>query len=152
MRYVLAVLAACVLIAPLALPAQGQVDEAAIRKNIELWVQSYNKHDAAPIAKMYTQDAMYFTPTGEMYTGPSGVQKYLEETWKQSPKVQIKVDTKQIRGLKPDVAVGHGTYELTNAMGPDGKPMTMKGPWVATFMMQGERWVAVTHAATAMLK
>jgi uncharacterized protein (TIGR02246 family) len=152
MRYVLAVLAVCVFVAPLGQAAQGQVDEAAIRKNIELWVQSYNKHDAGPIAKMYTQNAVYLAPTGEMYTGPSGIQKYLEESWKQSPKVQIKVETKQIRGLKPDVAFGHGTYEITNAMGPDGKPMTMKGPWVATFTMQGEQWVAVTHAATTMLK
>ncbi len=147
MRYALALLVACVLLAPVAVPAQGPGDEALIRKNIELWGQQFNKRDAAALAKWYPQDSVYVTPTGLKLSGPAEIQTYFEHSFQESPKSQIAIQITRIRMVKPDLAVGEGTFEITNLTTTDGKPIPMKGPWVSTFFMQGGQWAPLAHAA-----
>jgi len=147
MRYALALLVACVLLVPIAAPAQGQGDEALIRKNIEQWGQQFNARDAAALAKWYPQNSVYVTPTGLKLTGPAEIQTYFEHSFQQSPKSRIAIQVARIWMVKPDLALGEGTFEITDLTAPDGKPIPMKGPWVTTFFMQGGQWAPLAHAA-----
>ncbi|MBP1635741.1 MAG: hypothetical protein H6Q10_2315 [Acidobacteria bacterium] len=151
MRYALALLVACVLLVPIAAPAQGTGDEATIRKNVDMWVQQYNTHDAAGLAKWYKADSVYLAPGGEIFIGPDAVQKYFEHSFQQSPKSQIAVQLTQLKFVRPDLAVGHGTFEVTNLVMKDGTPLPMKGPWVTTFVKQDGQWAPLAHGASMML-
>lgn len=151
MRYALAILVGILLLVPIAAPAQGQGDEATIRKNIELWVQQYNKHDAAALAKWYRKTAVYVTPTGEMFLGPEQIQQYFEKGFQQSAKEQISVQVTALRVEKPDLMVGYGTFEVTGIERPGGMTHPMKGPWVATFVKEGAEWFPLTHAASMQM-
>lgn len=152
MRYALAVLVACVVLAPVAVPTQGPDDEATLRKNIELWVQQYNKQDAAALGKWYQKTSVYLTPTGEMLLGPEQILKYFEHSFQEAPKGQIAVQVTALKVEKPDLMVGYGTYEITGMQGPEGMGMPMKGPWVATFAKEaGGAWFPLTHAASMQM-
>ena len=122
-------------------------DEATLRRNIEVWVAQYRDHDAAALAAWYTKDSVYITPTGLMLVGPEQVRQYFDASFKRSPAMGIEVKVDEIRVEKPGLAIGRGTFEVTKAVDPTGKPLPLKGPWVTTFVMRGERWIPLTHAS-----
>jgi uncharacterized protein (TIGR02246 family) len=127
-------------------------DEALIRHNIEQWVEEYNRHDAAALAERYAEDSMYITPTGVMLAGPRQIRDYMEASFKRSPSIEIKVQIDQVKTDGPNLAVGRGLFELTNALDPAGKPLPMKGPWLSTFLRRGDRWIPITQAAALTLE
>jgi uncharacterized protein (TIGR02246 family) len=147
MTRVFALLAACALIAPAAVSAQARDDDSALRANIAQWGEAYNRHDAAAVAKWYAPDAVYISPAGRVVMGSAEIQKYHEEGWKKSPTAQITIATTRVILIKPDVAMAYGTFETSGAMGPDGKPVVAKGPWVATYVMREGQWRVLTHTA-----
>jgi len=50
---------------PAAAPAQSPIDTTAqIQQAANNWMSAYNKKDAATIATMYTEDAVYSNPDG----------------------------------------------------------------------------------------
>lgn len=127
-------------------------DETLIRKNIDVWLQQYNDHDAAGLAAWYTKDCVYITPTGMALVGPAEIHQYFQESFKRSPAVGIKAQVEEFRMEKPDLAIARGTFEVTGMQDPNGKPMPIKGPWVTTFLMQEGRWVPLTHASAVTLE
>ncbi len=126
--------------------------EATIRKNIELWAQQYNDHDAASLAGWYTNDSVYITPTGLGLVGPEQIHAYFDASFKRAPKARIAVEIGPVQLMKPDLAIANGTFEITNAVDPTGKPVPIKGPWVSTFVMQQERWIPIAHASAITLQ
>jgi uncharacterized protein (TIGR02246 family) len=126
-------------------------DETTLRKNIEMWAQQYNDHDAAALAAWYTKDCVYITPTGLALVGPEQIHHYFDTSFKRSPGVGITVRIDELRMDRPDLAVARGTFEVTNVVDPAGKPLPMKGPWVSTFLMEEGRWVPLTHASAITL-
>lgn len=127
-------------------------DEATFRKNIELWAQQYNQHDAAALAAWYTKDCVYLTPTGLALVGPDQIRQYFQSSFEQSPLVAIAIQIEQFITDKPDLVVARGTFEVTNLLDPTGTPVPMKGPWVATFARRDERWIPLTHAAAMAIE
>lgn len=127
-------------------------DEATIRKNIDLWMQQYNNHDATGLASWYTKDSVYIAPTGVALIGPDQIRQYFEASFKRSPKAEVSVRVEQIRIDRPDLAIGRGAFELTNIVDPNGKTLSVKGPWVTSFVMQTGRWIPLTHASTITLE
>ncbi len=94
---------------------------------------------------------MYITPTGMVLLGPDQIRQYFQASFKRAPEARIKVQTGQVKTIRPDLVVGVGTMELDNLIDPAGKPLHFKGAWVSTFAMQGERWIPIAHASAITL-
>ena len=61
----------------------------------------------------------------------------------------IKETVDRIRFVKPDVAVVHGTWQTTGAIGPQGAPMSPSpsGHFMLVFVKQGSQWKIATGEA-----
>jgi uncharacterized protein (TIGR02246 family) len=127
-------------------------DEATIRKNIELWAEQYNNHDAVALAAWYTTDCVYITPTGMALLGPKQILEYFQASFKRAPAMKIAVRVEHFGMDKPDLAIARGTFEVANVVDPNGKPLPMKGPWVSTFVMRDGRWIPLVHASAIALE
>lgn len=125
--------------------------EATIRQSIDLWAQQYNGHDAAGLAGWYTNECVYITPTGMALVGTQQIHAYFDASFKRAPEGRIAVEIGTVTSMKPDLVVATGTFEITNAVDPAGKPLPIKGPWVSTFLMQEGRWIPIVHASAITL-
>ena len=86
-------------------PAIGQDDDPRpdeLRTQMERlnrgFQEAYNRHDAAALARLYTNDAVVVTPEGQELRGRDAILAYFEESLEQMPRLS----------LQPDRAGGHG--------------------------------------------
>ena len=109
----LAALCACALLAAAEAPAAtlpGEADEAAIRENVRQMEAGWNAKDGALFAKPFAADADYVVINGMYLKGrqaiAEGHQRIFETFYKEST---LSLSVKQVRLLRPDVAVVHLT-------------------------------------------
>jgi len=105
----LAALAACALYA--ALPAAADnADEAAIRENVRQMEAGWNAKSGEQFAKPFAADADYVVINGSYVKGreaiAQGHQRIFDTFYKESV---LSLSVKQVRMLRPDVAVVHVT-------------------------------------------
>ncbi|HEX8130493.1 MAG TPA: SgcJ/EcaC family oxidoreductase [Pyrinomonadaceae bacterium] len=109
--YVLITLAACALQSPLRAsisPDTNAVDEAAVRENVRQMEVGWNTKSGALYAKPFAADADYVVVNGVHLRGREAIEKshqHIFDTFYKNSILSISV--KQIRFLRPDVAVVH---------------------------------------------
>ncbi|MFV2069730.1 MAG: SgcJ/EcaC family oxidoreductase [Pirellulales bacterium] len=109
------VLAACPLVRAEP-PETADTDEAAIRKAIVSYVDTFNRGDAAGIAAHWAEDGEWISPAGERFRGRQAIEKELEAYFSEAKGRQLEVEDVSIRFLAPIVAIEEGTALVT---GPD---------------------------------
>lgn len=110
-RLALAALAACALYAAAGAAAGTDgADEAAIRENVRQMEAGWNAKDGALFAKPFASDADYVVINGSYIKGreaiAQGHQRIFDTFYKEST---LSLSVKQVRMLRPDVAVVHVT-------------------------------------------
>ena len=136
-RLTLAALAACVLYAA-APAAADNADEAAIRGNVRQMEDGWNAKSGAQFAKPFAADADYVVINGMYIKGQEAIaeghQRIFDTIYREST---LSLSVKQVRMLRPDVAVVHVTG--TNKV-PRGAE-TQVGEAIITLLMTKESGV-----------
>ena len=105
-----AALFACALYAVLPAAAAGGEDEAAIRENVRQMESGWNAKSGAQFARPFAEDADYVVVNGMYIKGretiAKGHQGIFDTIYKEST---LSLSVKQVRMLRPDVAVVHVT-------------------------------------------
>jgi uncharacterized protein (TIGR02246 family) len=88
-------------------------DEAAIRKNEDVRVAAWNKHDAKVVAATYTADADRITASG-YFAGRSQIEKNYADSFNGLDKNStLKIVSDKVRFLTADVAISDGERVIT---------------------------------------
>jgi uncharacterized protein (TIGR02246 family) len=108
---VLLALAACALNSPVrasVVPDTNAADEAAVRENVRQMETGWNTKSGALYAKPFAADADYVVVTGLHLRGREAIEQSHQRIFDTFYKNSIlRVSVKQIRFLRPDVAVVH---------------------------------------------
>ena len=124
-------------------------DEAMIRANIEQMVKGWNMKSGAEFAKPFAENSDYVVINGMHIRGraanAAGHQQIFDTIYKNS---SLAAAVKQIRFLRPDVAVVHGESNLTFKTGGEEK----KGSGYITLVMTKEngKWEIAAFQNTAI--
>ena len=122
--------------APAAAPAVSP-DEAQIRKNVQAYVDAFNRRDAKTIAAFWTNEAVYTNrTTGDQAVGPAQIQKDLEAGFAQGPPAKMSVEIEAIEFLSPGVAIERGVATVTAEKQPE-----QKLGYSAVHVKQGGKWL-----------
>lgn len=116
------VLAAAVVAAPAAAqPPRGgnPADEAAILKNAEAFVASFEKADAKALAAHWTAQGDYTDQAGKTISGREAIEKSFTEFFGENKGLKLRIDITGLRFITADVAVEDG---MTSVINPDGTP------------------------------
>ncbi|HEX6962319.1 MAG TPA: SgcJ/EcaC family oxidoreductase [Lacipirellula sp.] len=117
-------------------PLHPEDETAAIRDRVEAYVAAYNKHDAAALADLWADDAVYLNhSTGESVQGRAGIAAMFEEMFKAGEADQLSVTVDSIRLITPDVAIEDGKAELAPA---DGEPVP--STYTAVHVKKDGKW------------
>lgn len=131
-----------------AAPVLAQAKDPALDKLAADWAAAFAKGDAKTLAGFYTDNAVRMTPEAGTVIGRAAIEKEFAANvtgpWK-GAKIAIKVGSTQSVGT--DIAVNEGTWEVSGATGPDGKPMMLKGNYVNTIVKKGGAWMIASNAA-----
>ncbi len=129
-------------------PAWAQTKDPALDKLAADWAAAFRKGDAKTLASFYTENAVRMTSDSGTVVGRAAIEKEFAANvagrWK-GANIAIKVGSTQAVG--PDIAVNEGTWEVSGATGPDGKPMTQKGNYLNTIVKKGGAWMIASNAA-----
>jgi len=132
----------------LALPAWAQAKDPALDKLAADWAAAFAKGDAKTLASFYTENAVRMTPEAGTVVGRAAIEKEFAANiagpWK-GAKIAIKLGS--TRPVGTDIAVNEGTWEVSGATGPDGKPMSLKGNYLNTIVKKGGVWMIASNAA-----
>ena len=86
----------------------GSADEAAIRENIRQLEEGWNTKKGAVFAKPFAEDADYVVINGAYIKGRAVIETQHERIFATIFKdTTIKLTVKQVRFIRPDVAVAH---------------------------------------------
>ena len=129
-------------------PLRAQSKDPALEKLAADWAAAFAKGDAKTLASFYTDNAVRMTPEGGTIVGRTAIEKEFAANvagpWK-GAKIAIQVGS--TRNVGTDIAVNEGTWEVSGATGPDGKPLTLKGNYLNTIVKKGGAWIIASNAA-----
>lgn len=112
-------------------------DEAAIRKNVDAYAQSFAKHDAKALANLWSPEAVYTNRlTGEEVVGRAAIAEQFTALFKKQPELKLDVKTESIQMLSPNVAVEHGTARF---LAPKSEPEEVK--YTAVYVKRDGQWL-----------
>jgi uncharacterized protein (TIGR02246 family) len=111
-------------------------DEATIRRMATRFAETWNAHDMAVMAELFTEDADFVNVGGERLKGRERIRDaHAERHQMQFKESVLTVRSVGVRFLKPDVAVAHIEWKLEGDRDPGG---TTRAPrqglmsWVVT--------------------
>jgi uncharacterized protein (TIGR02246 family) len=134
----LAALAACALYAAIPAAANG-ADETAIRENVRQMEAGWNAKSGAQFAKPFADDVDYVVINGMYLKGREAIaqahQGIFDTVYKEST---LSLSVKQVRMLRPDVAVVHVT--ATNKYKSDGGPQVSEAILTLVMTKESDGW------------
>jgi uncharacterized protein (TIGR02246 family) len=127
---------------------RAQAKDPALEKLAADWAAAFAKGDAKALAGFYTENAVRMTAEGGTVIGRAAIEKEFAANvagpWK-GARIAIKVGSTHTVGT--DIAVNEGTWEVSGATGPDGKPTMLRGNYLNTIIKKGNAWVIASNAA-----
>ena len=137
----------------LLLVAAGKEDDA-IKKVADDFSAAWGKPDAAKkMAAMFAEDGDVVNPVGEEADGRAAVEQLFEREQKMMfSGSTLALTVTKVRMLKPDVALGEGTFELTGVHTPDGKTgQHQKGMFsIVLVKAKGKWWISALRPMAPM--
>jgi uncharacterized protein (TIGR02246 family) len=128
--------------------ASAQTTDPGIEKLRTDYEQAWKKADAKAIAALYAEEGVWVNQAGIVTRGRPALEKVMAENFLGDFKgstIAITSGVSQV--IAPDIAVAEGTYTISGATGPDGKPLTVKGHYLNTLVKKGASWVIASSAA-----
>lgn len=113
-------------------------DLAAIQGLVKSFVQSFNAHQPAAVAELFTLDAEIIDEAGRGLQGRPAIEKVFAGLFSRQPEARIHVKVDSLRFLGKVLATEEG---LTTTVG-DAKPGSPAevSRYVVTYVKQGETW------------
>ena len=97
--------------------ADSDLQEAAITKTAEAFVEAFQKGDAKAVAAFWTPDGDYVDPTGRVLNGRPAIEKDFADLFAQNKGLKLRIEVASLKFPTPDTAVEDGT---TAVLAPDG--------------------------------
>ena len=119
--------------------------EAAMSELETAWKTGYESGDAAAVAALYAEDAVYMAPYRDAIRGRAAVEATLTETMGMTSSRQITIQRTDI-GAGGDLAYGIGTYAVAMQMAEGGGMVEDNGKYV-TLLKRGAdgSWKLTAH-------
>jgi uncharacterized protein (TIGR02246 family) len=135
------IVSASLLILPAGSPSaqQSHLDtRSQIEQMTAKFCDHYNNQDAAPLASMFTKDAVRVSADGTAISaGPQAIEESFNTQFKTGlPHIELRVD--QVSSFGADAAVTVGKYQLTG-QGRSG-PLKVDGHWSEVAVREGGVW------------
>lgn len=122
-------------------------DEATIRENVKLLETGWNKKSGAVFAKPFAEDADYVVINGMYIKGQPTIEKAHQQIFDTIYKeTTITLTVKQIRFLRPDVAVVHVNGDRT---GPT-QDLQQKAMLTLVMTKEGQGWTIAAFQNTGV--
>lgn len=100
------------------------------------WVQAYEAGDAAALASLYADDAIYLAPYNEAVRGRAAIQTRFAEVIGTTTERHVTVERADAGG-SGDLAYGIGSYSVELGMAGAETPVTDRGKYI-TIAKRGE--------------
>ena len=114
-------------------------DEQAIRNLITQFVAAWNKNDGKGLASHFTTDGDVINPGGRTARGRSEVEQLFKDEQAGVFKgTRFIMPLKNLRFLKPDVAVADHEFEIAGVQGP---LTTLKGLVTLVLRKDADNWL-----------
>lgn len=110
-------------------------DEAAIRSNIQEYLDAFEKEDAAVAAALWTENAEYLAANGELIKGRDNIQQAFQQYFDDNEGVKIEVEDLTIQIPSPSVAVEEGVARIVR---PSAEPETVH--YTAVHVKTADGW------------
>lgn len=114
-------------------------DEAAIRKAVGFYAESFNKADVNGVMSVWAKDAEYIDDTGTTTSGHDALATLFKKAFEANKGTKVQVKTSKLRFLKNDVALQDGTTTLTAADG-DSDTSGFTALWTKNDGPNGKVW------------
>jgi uncharacterized protein (TIGR02246 family) len=96
-------------------------DERAVRNVLAEYTVSWNRHDAAAVGRLFTEDCDYVNIAGIHWKGVQQILQQHEELFQNTLKTAVRTLTgTEVRFSTPDVALVHATWDVTGRSRPTG--------------------------------
>src|SRR6188472_1794319 len=96
-------------------------DESAVRNLVAEYTVSWNRHDAAAVGRLFTEDCDYVNIAGIHWKGVQQILQQHEELFQNTLKTAVRTLTgTEVRFSTPDVALVHATWDVTGRSRPTG--------------------------------
>ena len=138
--FVLLALSLAVAAPAAAAPAPSAADQAALQQLLDDFSAAWGRHDAKALLAGYDADADFTNPLGRTVRGRADIEAGYASDHSATGLFRsstIKQTIDHVRLVKPDLAVVHGSWEITGAVGPDGAPLPM--PFKGRLMLVTEK-------------
>jgi uncharacterized protein (TIGR02246 family) len=139
-KIALAALTLAICLSPAAAQTASTSDEniaPKIEQFLAKYVDTYNQHDPAALAALYTADAVLVGPSGTPVTGRNAIEASLTTMFKQMGSPTLAANATEIHALGGDAwAVGQSTIKNSGQTGP----AEVRGHWAAIYAPEGGEW------------
>jgi uncharacterized protein (TIGR02246 family) len=111
--------------------------DAGVRTAAEAYVTAFNAHDAAGVAKLWSENGVYVNrETGETSTGRATIEADLNKTFEAYPEIRLQLEAGAVRVVKPDIVHADATATLI-IPGEEPRQVLVSGLYVKT----GDTWL-----------
>ena len=106
------------------------------------FTENWNRHDTGALAAMWVEDGDYTEPDGRTAFGREEALRLFKiehgSVFKDS---ELDLHVERVRLIAKGLAVVDGTYELSGANDPSGRPLGMRSGYFTTVLVkQGGQW------------
>ncbi len=123
-------------------------NEDQIRKRIDDFAATWNKHDATALAYFWSVDGDLINPFARKAKGLTEIQKLFQTEHSTAMKQStFKVNSVSIRFIEPTLALVDADAEISDVANPDGTTATIK-PHLTNLMRKsgGQWWIVAARA------
>jgi uncharacterized protein (TIGR02246 family) len=108
------------------------------------WIAAAERDDAAAVAAMYTEDAIFLTSEAQAYTGRAAIEAAFSESFKTNSGLTVTEESSTTSG---DVVYATGTWAQKVAT-PDGKTVDAEGRYLVITQLQPDgTWKITRHVS-----
>lgn len=125
--------------------ADTAIATAAVAKLRNAWADAANRKDAATVAAMYSDNAVFVSSDQPVASGRAAIQAAFAKTFPISSDLKISSEKTEASG---DLAYDYGTY-TQRVTPPKGKAMEIGGNYLVVLRKQSDgSWKIVRHVGT----
>ena len=111
--------------------------DAAIHEQAKTYESAFNKHDAAALAQLWTNDATYMDASGQVAAGRKQLQRLFSEYFEKNPKESIRIEIQSLEPMDSGIIVERGVTEVVDEHGS----AVSTSPYVAVDQLVDGRWM-----------
>ena len=120
----------------------GPREEEVIRHRFDEFAAAWNRHDPHAMASLYTDDADLINPSGRAAKSRTEIEKmFKDEHGTQFKDSHMSLRFEDLRLLAPEIVVTDHAFEVSGALDPSGKEITLRGHLTAVLRKLGDTWL-----------